>query len=465
MIIKTRETSKEIGIITIFSIITVMTIIAINVMSLYNVTTLHNTTESIYNHPLKVSNAALNVQKGVIKIHRDMKDVVLFSSDDNLKTILQKIDEEEKNVYTYLQVIELNILGEQGLNLHHDTYKLFKEWKSIRENVIHLVKNKNLSDAIKITKESGAKHVRKLESSAINLNKYAYSKADEFKSESNLIFENSISNNIILTIFTAICFIIFTYYIRKRITNYIKVISEKDQLMIAQSRHAAMGEMIGMIAHQWRQPLSVISMGANNIIADIDLEEITTENLHAHSKSILVQTEHLTKTIDDFKNFFSPSQKKENIKILSVIEETNSIIGTSLSNSSINLNISCHSDLHVSIHKRELIQVILNLINNSKDAIVTKKIENGHIYIEVSEEDNWVLLKVSDNGGGIKNDSIGKIFDPYFTTKGVSSGTGLGLYISKTIIETHLHGSIQVYNTDGGACFEIRIPKVQEVSQ
>ncbi len=123
------------------------------------------------------------------------------------------------------------------------------------------------------------------------------------------------------------------------------------------------------------------------------------------------------------------------------------------------MNISCSSDIKASIYKRELVQVILNLINNSKDAISNNNIENGHIDIEVSKEDNWILLKVSDNGGGISNESIGKIFEPYFTTKGVSSGTGLGLYISKTIIETHFNGAIKAYNIDGGACFEIKIPK------
>ena len=245
---------------------------------------------------------------------------------------------------------------------------------------------------------------------------------------------------------------------QKELENELK---KKDQLMISQSRHAAMGEMIGMIAHQWRQPLQIINMNVNNTLADIDFEEITMENLHEYSEAILTQTEHLTKTIDDFKNFFSPNQEKEDISILSVIEETNSIIGHSLINSSIVLNIFCSSDISTLIYKRELVQVILNLINNSKHAIVNNKVENGHVDIEVTEEDNWVALKVSDNGGGISNENIEKIFEPYFTTKGVSSGTGLGLHISKTIIEKHLNGTIKVYNIDGGVCFEIKIPKAE----
>jgi signal transduction histidine kinase len=246
--------------------------------------------------------------------------------------------------------------------------------------------------------------------------------------------------------------------LNKKLNEEIEKNRKKEEIMIAQSRHAAMGEMIGMIAHQWRQPLQIINMNVNNTLADIDFEEITMENLQVNSKSILTQTEHLTKTIDDFKNFFSPNQKKEDIPILSVIEEANSIIGPSLINSSIVLNISCSSDIKASIYKRELVQVILNLINNSKHAI-SNNIENRHIDIEVSKEDNWILLKVSDNGSGISDENIGKIFEPYFTTKGVSSGTGLGLYISKTIIETHFNGAIKAYNIDGGACFEIKIPK------
>lgn len=235
-------------------------------------------------------------------------------------------------------------------------------------------------------------------------------------------------------------------------------LKKKDELIISQSRHAAMGEMIVMIAHQWRQPLQIINMGVNNTLADIDLGNMKIEDLQANSKEILTQTEHLTKTIDDFKNYFSPQQTKEIACIEDIIEESKAIIEPSLFNSSITLNTFYKSDIRTSIYKRELVQVLLNLINNSKEAINNNAIENGHIDIDVSQKENSIVLKVCDNGGGILNGNIDKIFDPYFTTKVVSSGTGLGLYISKTIIEKHLNGTIQAYNINKGVCFEILMP-------
>jgi signal transduction histidine kinase len=241
---------------------------------------------------------------------------------------------------------------------------------------------------------------------------------------------------------------------QKKMANKLK---EQEELMIAQSRHAAMGEMISMIAHQWRQPLSVIAMGANNILIDIELESINEETLEMEANSILLQTQHLSKTIDDFRNFFKPNKEKERVLIPSVLEEALAVIGKSFENSNIIVQNIYDSSTEVEIYARELLQVFLNLLKNAKEALMEQ--EERKITNTVYENENEVVIEICDNGGGIKDDIINKIFDPYFSTKDEKNGTGLGLYMSKIIIEKHLNGKLEVSNRANCVCFMVKIPK------
>ncbi len=255
------------------------------------------------------------------------------------------------------------------------------------------------------------------------------------------------------------------------ITNYIGIkqeISEqvylrqelidKEEIMIAQSRHAAMGEMIGMIAHQWRQPISIIAMGVNNMLVDIKLEELSQETFQAQAESILYQTEYLSKTIDDFRNFFRQDKEIEEVQLADIMQEANKIIGASLQDNNIALHVQNRASLHVKTYSRELLQVYINLLKNAKEAIVENSIKEGKISVVISENNQKLITQVCDNGGGIDKEIIAKIFDPYFSTKDEKTGTGLGLYMSKTIIEKHLYGTIKVVNTQEGACFTLEIP-------
>ena len=232
----------------------------------------------------------------------------------------------------------------------------------------------------------------------------------------------------------------------------------KDEMMLAQSRHAAMGEMISMIAHQWRQPISAISMGANNILADIELDIVDNETLKNSAEDILKQTQELSKTIDDFRGFFKPNKMIQSIYIKDILEDTLKIVKGSLISSNIKLDIKCQNTQKIETYSRELMQVIINLLNNSKDALVQNEIKDKKIMISEKIYDGRVVLKICDNGGGVDEEIINKIFEPYFTTKSEKNGTGLGLYMSKTIIEKHLLGSLSVSNEDGGACFKITLP-------
>ena len=255
----------------------------------------------------------------------------------------------------------------------------------------------------------------------------------------------------------------------KNITNYLGIkqeitkevylkeqLRDQEELMIAQSRQAAMGEMISMIAHQWRQPLSIISMGVNNILADIELEMLDESNLKDELLEITNQTKELSSTIDDFKNFFKPVKTTQVVNIEDILNETFKIVDKSLENNNITVIKNYNSKYAIETYSRELMQVFINILNNAKDILIQRQIKNRVIKVSVEDLDEQELvITICDNGKGISNDIMDKIFQPYFTTKGEHNGTGLGLYMSKTIVEKHLKGKLVVFNKDDGACFKI----------
>lgn len=235
-------------------------------------------------------------------------------------------------------------------------------------------------------------------------------------------------------------------------------LKDKEEMMIAQSRHAAMGEMISMIAHQWRQPISVISMAANNTLADIELDMVENDELKENTEFILDQTKYLSQTIEDFRNFFKPNKQKELVKPKDIIDETLKIMLKSLENNNIVLTICVENESSVEVHSRELLQVFINIIKNAKEALVSNNIQNKEIKVRIYRIHNTLRTSFTDNAGGIKESIMDKIFDPYFSTKDEKAGTGLGLYMCKTIVDKHFHGVIGVYNCDKGACFYVDLP-------
>ena len=224
---------------------------------------------------------------------------------------------------------------------------------------------------------------------------------------------------------------------------------ESEQLMLAQSRQAAMGEMIVMIAHQWRQPLATVSMYVNNMLLSIELDEIDKDEfnilLHKISKSLL----HLSETIDDFKDYFQPKKEKERANISQTIDKTLDIVAKSLENNNIEVRKSYTKDVELNIYHREFLQVLINIINNAKESIVESSKEHGLIEIEIKDSENYVTIMICDNGKGIEKADEPHVFEPYFSTKG-KNGTGLGLYMCKTIIEKHLNGKISFEKRKNG---------------
>lgn len=234
---------------------------------------------------------------------------------------------------------------------------------------------------------------------------------------------------------------------------------QKEELMIIQSRHAAMGEMVGMVAHQWRQPLSVLSMSANNMQLSFELEEKKVpQAIQEHLNTVFTTVQYLSDTINDFKNFFKPNKEKTKINIFHLIEEIEKIFKMSLNNNNIEFIVQHDKDFELETFPNELLQVILNLVNNAKDALIENKIQNPRITLVTSQTEDTHLISVCDNGGGIPKNILHKIGKQYFTTK-TKTGTGLGIYMSIIIVQQHLNGSLKWENKDDGACFSISLPK------
>ena len=233
---------------------------------------------------------------------------------------------------------------------------------------------------------------------------------------------------------------------------------KKDEIMVAQSRHAAMGEMISMIAHQWRQPISAIAMGANNILADVELESIDEQTLEKTAYDIISRTQELSKTIDDFRNFFKPGKEVQEVSPEKILDEAFNVIGKSMENNGIEIIIDSQNGKKIKTYSRELMQVLINILKNAKEALVEREIKERKIFVYIRDLEDEVVITICDNGGGIKDEIKEKIFNPYFTTKDAKNGTGLGLYMSMTIVEKHLHGMLDTYNKDDGACFQIKLP-------
>ncbi len=245
--------------------------------------------------------------------------------------------------------------------------------------------------------------------------------------------------------------------LEKSVIEIKKELEEKQKQLLQQSRLAQMGEMINMIAHQWRQPLSAISSTSSTILLKSKLNKLDSESAIRLATKINEYSKHLSETIDDFRNFFK-SDKKEDITNFSIlIDNVISIVKPSLDSKRIKLikDIKCKDSFKT--YHNELKQVILNLVKNAEDALIENNIKNPLIKIKTYKMDDKIILEVGDNAGGIPEKIMPKIFDPYFSTKTKKDGTGLGLYMSKIIIEEHCNGKIDVKNDKFGAVFKIEL--------
>lgn len=259
--------------------------------------------------------------------------------------------------------------------------------------------------------------------------------------------------------------------VARDITAKIKRNNEKkqqDKKFLEQSRLAQMGEMISMIAHQWRQPLASIAATSTNIRLKSELEvfDMSKEKaakdyesyVNKNLKDIENFVQNLTTTIDDFRNFYQPNKKSVAVNLGDVIDKAINIIKPSLINHNVNIIKEYNSHEEVEVFEGEVMQVVLNLLHNAKENFKEKQIKDRKIILKTENR----TISVCDSGEGVPEDIINKIFDPYFSTKSKKNGTGLGLYMSKTIIEKHHNGKLNVRNTDDGVCFTIELGEISE---
>lgn len=235
---------------------------------------------------------------------------------------------------------------------------------------------------------------------------------------------------------------------------------QQESLMIHQSRLAGMGEMIGNIAHQWRQPLNALALIMANLQDSYQYDELTKELMEKMVDKANTLIQKMSSTIDDFRNFFKPESKdKKCFSIRGAIEETLGLVEGGLKSSEIDVFIDVDPELEIIGFKNEFTQVILNLFNNAKDALEENRSSKRHMNISAEDKNGNIIISFADNAGGIPSTVIDRIFDPYFSTKEEGKGTGIGLYMSKIIIEEHHQGNLEVYNGDAGAVFVIRLIK------
>jgi PAS domain S-box-containing protein len=240
-----------------------------------------------------------------------------------------------------------------------------------------------------------------------------------------------------------------------RVQEEIAKNEQKQKVMFWQSRLASLGEMLANIAHQWRQPLTELNLtlfSLKKAAMNENLQEV--ESLYSESKTII---QNMSTTIDDFTNFFKPTKHKHYFKIAQSINESLSILEKIIIKEMINVHTD-FEEVSVLGISNELTQVMINLIQNSKDAFMHSGVLLKEISIRVKKEKDFAVIEFEDNAGGIKEKEIYKIFEPYFTTKHSSSGTGLGLFMSKMICEQGLNGSIDVKSKKGFTTFIIKIP-------
>ncbi len=242
---------------------------------------------------------------------------------------------------------------------------------------------------------------------------------------------------------------------QKQVDKAFKEQHEQSKIMIQQSRLASMGEMIGNIAHQWRQPLNALALILQKIELYSKRGKLTEKVLSESVDKATLLIDNMSTTIDDFRDFFKPDKQMEYFELKSVIHDVLVLQDARLKEDNIIVTIDIQPGCWIYGFKNEFAQVIINLINNAQDALAQKNVLNKRIFISAKQKNRQLIFKFSDNAGGIPADILDRIFEPYYTTKEEGKGTGLGLYMSKMIIEENMHGIMHVRNNEYGAEFSI----------
>jgi signal transduction histidine kinase len=237
----------------------------------------------------------------------------------------------------------------------------------------------------------------------------------------------------------------------------LKALKEKEEFLFQKAKMADMGEMIGNIAHQWRQPLAINNTLLSILKEKAQMEMLDTQEVLEKLSEMENNIQYMSKTIDDFMRFYHPAKKKTLFCVSDVVEHALTIMRPILKKAGISLQFTSCEDSYVKGYMNEYTQVVVAILTNAKDALLERATPNAMITVGLTKEEENIVLTISDNAGGIDESHLHRIFDPYFSTKHKSMGTGLGLYIAKMIIEKNMGGSLLAKNGTAGAHFEIRL--------
>lgn len=288
-------------------------------------------------------------------------------------------------------------------------------------------------------------------------------------------YEDTLNNLLVITFLVTIALLILSFYLSKiikekfknyktSIEHHIKENEKQYELLAQKTKLAAMGEMMENIAHQWRQPLSIISTASTGIKLHKEMNTLDDKLLLDSIDNITDSAKHLSSTIEDFRDFFRPDKEKTIFTLENAVKKTLNLINTQLTSRNIEI-IKNIENISLEGFERELLQVLLNILNNAKDAL--EKIDGKkYIFINIFKENNKIIIKIKDNANGVPKNIIKRIFEPYFTTKHKSQGTGIGLYMSQEIVTRHMDGKIYVENSNfefennkyKGAVFIVELP-------
>ncbi len=246
-------------------------------------------------------------------------------------------------------------------------------------------------------------------------------------------------------------------HFRDRVNEEVEKGREKDHLLMQQSKLAAMGEMIGSIAHQWRQPLNTVGLIIQDIRTAHELGELDGTYLKESVAKAMSIIRHMSATIDDFRYFYQPEKEAHPFSIAEAVVKAVSVIDASFKSNNIEIDLDLKDDVIVEGFANEYSQVLLNFLSNAKDIFIERKTPNPRVILRLFKQDGRSVLTVRDNGGGISKDIIGKIFEPYFSARKDGQGTGMGLYMSKMIIEKSMNGKLTAENNEEGAEFRIEL--------
>ena len=247
--------------------------------------------------------------------------------------------------------------------------------------------------------------------------------------------------------------------LEENVRKKVEEIRKKDVLILHQSKLASLGEMLTMIAHQWRQPLNSLSTAAVTLLVKNEMGSFDKKECLDFAKFVENQTQKLSEIIDDFMNLSKPTKEKEEFYLKEIIDDVLKLVEVQLKNHGITLEVDIKNNLKIKNYKKELSHVLINLITNARDALDMSKNEKKIIKIYTEEDEKYIKIIVEDNGGGIPEKIKDRIFEPYFTTKSPAKGTGIGLYMSKKIVEERLNGELYFENTTDGVRFIVKLKK------